>query len=148
MKGPATTPPDGRDVVRAAGGIVVRAGGGGGWEVAVIHRPEQLDWTLPKGKIEPGETPTECALREVAEETGYRCHLGRFIGEVEYLDRRNRVKIVSYWLMQPIDGAFEPNLEVDELRWLSFGDAAQLLDYQHDRELLESVNIPLATGPE
>ena len=148
MKGPATTPPDGRDVVRAAGGIVVRAGGGGGWEVAVIHRPEQLDWTLPKGKIEPGETPTECALREVAEETGYRCHLGRFIGEVEYLDRRSRVKIVSYWLMQPIDGAFERNLEVDELRWLSFGDAAQLLDYQHDRELLESVNIPLATGPE
>ena len=126
----------------------MRAAGGGGWEVAVIHRPEQLDWTLPKGKIEPGETPTECALREVAEETGYRCHLGRFIGEVEYLDRRNRVKIVSYWLMQPIDGAFERNLEVDELRWLSFGDAAQLLDYQHDRELLESVNIPLATGPE
>ena len=148
MKGPATTPPDGRDVVRAAGGIVVRAGGAGGWEVAVIHRPEQLDWTLPKGKIEPGETPTECALREVAEETGYRCHLGRFIGEVEYLDRRSRVKIVSYWLMQPIDGAFEPTLEVDELRWLSLGDAAQLLDYQHDRELLESVNIPLATAPE
>jgi hypothetical protein len=50
--------------------------------------------------------------------------------------------------MQPIDGAFERTLEVDELRWLSLGDAAQLLDYQHDRELLESVNIPLATAPE
>jgi 8-oxo-dGTP pyrophosphatase MutT (NUDIX family) len=145
MRDLTTDPSEKPSVVRAAGGIVVRAGDAGGWEVALVHRPEHLDWTFPKGKIESGESPTECALREVAEESGYRCHLGRFAGEVEYTDRRGRVKIVSYWLMQPVEGTFVPNPEVDELRWLSFGDAARLLDYSHDRELLESVSsIPLA----
>ena len=148
MTDPATVPPDDRDVVRAAGGIVVRAGDSGGWEVAVVHRPEHLDWTLPKGKVEIGESPTECALREVREETGYGCHLGRFVGEVEYLDRRGRVKVVSYWLMQPVDGAFEPTPEVDELRWPSLGDAGRLLSYSHDRDLLESVQAPLTTAAE
>jgi len=148
VKDPATVPPDDQQVVRAAGGIVVRAGDSGGWEVAVIHRPEQLDWTLPKGKIETGESPTECALREVHEETGFRCHLGRFVGEVEYIDRRARVKVVSYWLMQPVDGAFTPTPEVDDLRWLTLADTVRLLSYPHDCELLESVNIPLAKATE
>jgi 8-oxo-dGTP pyrophosphatase MutT (NUDIX family) len=148
MTDPATVPPDDRDVVRAAGGIVVRAGDSGGWEVAVVHRPEHLDWTLPKGKVEIGESPTECALREVREETGYGCHLGRFVGEVEYLDRRGRVKVVSYWLMQPVDGAFEPTAEIDELRWPPLADAARLLSYSHDRDLLESVQAPLTTAAE
>jgi 8-oxo-dGTP diphosphatase len=148
MTDPATVPPDDRDIVRAAGGIVVRAGDSGGWEVAVVHRPEHLDWTLPKGKLEIGESPSECALREVREETGYGCHLGRFVGEVEYLDRRNRVKVVSYWLMQPVDGAFAPTPEVDELRWHPLADAARLLSYSHDRDLLESVQAPLTTATE
>ena len=126
----------------------MRAGGAGGWGGGGDPPARAARLDAPEGQDRARRDPDQCALREVAEETGYRCHLGRFIGEVEYLDRRSRVKIVSYWLMQPIDGAFEPTLEVDELRWLSLGDAAQLLDYQHDRELLESVNIPLATAPE
>ena len=142
----AMVPPPERNVVQAAGGIVLRAGAAGGWEVAVVHRPEHLDWTLPKGKLEIGESPVECALREVREETGYNCHLGRFVGQVEYIDRRGRVKVVSYWLMQPADGAFTPNAEVDELRWLPLGDAVSLLSYSHDRELLESVQAPVTSG--
>lgn len=141
-------PPDDRTVVRAAGGVVLRAGDSGGWAVAVVHRPEHLDWTLPKGKLEIDESPIECALREVREETGYGCHLGRFVGQVEYTDRRGRVKIVSYWLMQPVDGVFEPTPEVDELRWLSLADAIGLLSYSHDRDLLESVRTPLAKASE
>jgi 8-oxo-dGTP diphosphatase len=142
MTGPP--PPEEPSVVRAAGGIVLRAGDSGGWEVAVVHRPEHLDWSLPKGKLEPGESPTECALREVREETGYSCHLGRFVGEVEYPDRRGRVKVVDYWLMQPTEGAFSPNPEVDELRWLPIPAAVAILSYPHDRQLLESVHTPLA----
>ena len=148
MKDPSTVRPEDGDVVRAAGGILLRAGDSGGWQVAVIHRPERLDWTLPKGKIEVGETATECALREAREETGYRCHLGRFVGEVEYNDHRGRVKVVSYWLMQPVEGTFTPTPEVDELRWLPIGDAVRLLSYGHDRELLESVNVPLTKATE
>jgi 8-oxo-dGTP diphosphatase len=136
-------PPDGRDVVHAAGGIVLRAGDSGGWEVAVVHRPEHLDWTLPKGKLEADESATQCALREVLEETGFVCHLGRFVGQVEYADRRGRPKVVSYWLMQPVAGAFQPTAEVDELRWPSLADAVALLSYSHDRDLLESVQNPL-----
>ncbi len=142
-EGPSFT--DDPGVVRAAGGIVVRAGDSGGWEVAVVHRPERLDWTLPKGKIEVGESPTQCAIREVAEETGYHCDLGRFVGEVEYVDRHGRVKVVSYWLMQPVDGEFQPNEEVDDLRWLPLADAVRLLTYPHDRELLRSVIVQTAT---
>ena len=128
-------------------GIVLRAGDSGGWEVAVVHRPKYLDWTLPKGKLEVDESATQCALREVREETGLVCHLGRFVGQVEYLDRHGRHKIVSYWLMQPVEGAFQPTAEVDELRWLSLGDAVALLSYSHDWDLLESVlTSPIKEG--
>ncbi|MGO9559219.1 MAG: NUDIX hydrolase [Acidimicrobiales bacterium] len=123
-------------VVRAAGGIVLRASATGGWEAALIHRPEQGDWTLPKGKLEPGETAAECALREVREETGLECTLGRFVGQVEYRDRRGRPKVVEYWLMQPHGGDFAPSGEVDELRWVGVSDASALLSYPHDAELL------------
>ncbi|MGD0984539.1 MAG: NUDIX hydrolase [Acidimicrobiales bacterium] len=141
-------PIDGREVVHAAGGIVLRAADSGGWEVAVVHRPEHLDWTFPKGKLEVDESATDCALREVREETGYSCHLGRFVGQVEYTDRRGRLKVVSYWLMQPVDGAFQSTSEVDELLWPSLADAVGLLSYSHDRELLESVRTPLTKTTE
>ncbi len=143
MTGSEMVPPDDRSAVHAAGGIVLRAGAAGGWEVAVVHRPEHLDWTLPKGKLEIDESPIECALREVREETGYSCHAGRFVGQVEYTDRRGRTKVVSYWLMQPVEGVFEPTPEVDELRWQPLGEAVSLLSYPHDRELLESIRTPL-----
>ena len=147
MTGPLPRPsPENNHVVHAAGGIVLRASDSGGWQMALVQRPGHLDWTLPKGKLEPGEEATEAALREVLEETGYRCLLGRFVGEVEYLDRRGRVKVVSYWLMQPLEGAFQPNTEVDELRWLAVPEALALLSYPHDRELLESVQTPLTTA--
>ena len=67
--------------VRAAGGAVLRVGPGRQVEVLLVHRPGHRDWTLPKGKVEPGETDEDCALREVAEETGFDCLLGPELGE-------------------------------------------------------------------
>jgi 8-oxo-dGTP pyrophosphatase MutT (NUDIX family) len=127
---------DGEVVVRAAGGIVIRAAAAGGWEVAVIHRPLQRDWSLPKGKLEPGELAETAALREVREEIGWTCALGRFAGEVEYRDRRDRPKVVEYWIMQPIEGRFEASAEVDQLAWLSVDEAVRRLSYEHDRSLV------------
>jgi 8-oxo-dGTP diphosphatase len=127
--------------IRAAGGVIVRDGDDGP-EVAVIHRPKYMDWSLPKGKLEPGESWEKAALREVEEETGYRCELGRELPEVSYLDRKGRSKLVRYWRMSPVGGSFAPGTEVDELRWVDLDEARRLLHYDHDRELVGEVLDP------
>lgn len=128
------------DTIRAAGGVVCRPGPAGLLEVAVIHRPAYDDWTLPKGKLEPGEGAIEAALREVKEETGYICDLGEEVGCVRYRDRKGRDKAVCYWRMEVREGRFSPGPEVDELRWLTAPEAADLLTYRHDRSLLERLD--------
>ncbi len=123
-------------MVRAAGGVVVRRSGDGRLELVVVHRPGREDWSLPKGKLDPGETLEECARREVHEETGLRCHTVRPAGSTAYRDRRGRAKTVAYWLMAPIEGEFRPSDEVDEMRWLRPEEAFALLTYGRDRELV------------
>jgi 8-oxo-dGTP diphosphatase len=124
--------------VKASGGLVWRLGAGG-VEVAVVHRPRYDDWSLPKGKLDPGESWEEAALREVREEIGITCKLGRELPPVSYEDRKGRRKVVRYWMMEPEHGEFTPNDEVDEVRWLIPSAAAQLLTYPHDRELVMEV---------
>jgi 8-oxo-dGTP diphosphatase len=123
--------------VRAAGGLVARERDGT-VEVAVVHRPRYDDWSLPKGKLHPGEDWEAAALREVEEETGLRCDLGDELESVTYFDRKGRRKLVRYWLMRPLDGEFEPGDEVDELRWLTPDAALDLLPYEHDRRLVQA----------
>ena len=122
-------------IVRAAGGIVYR-GSDGSTEVLLVHRPAYDDWTFPKGKLKPSERDEEAALREVEEETGLRCRLERELGGTSYRDKKGRPKIVKYWVMRPLSGRFEPNPEVDEVRWLPFESAVDALSYEHDRMLL------------
>jgi 8-oxo-dGTP diphosphatase len=120
--------------VRAAGGLVRRDG-----RVLLVHRPRYDDWTFPKGKCEPGEGDLACALREVREETGLECEAGRELASTHYTDGRGRPKRVRWWLMEPVGGAFEATAEVDEIRWLDPAEAAGLLSYDRDVELLRSV---------
>jgi 8-oxo-dGTP diphosphatase len=117
--------------VEAAGGVVVRDG-----RVALVHRPQYDDWTLPKGKLHRGEDFAEAALREVEEETGLRCELGRELPSTRYVDSKGRPKLVRYFEMRPVSGEFEPNDEVDELRWVDPEEAVELLTYDRDRELI------------
>lgn len=120
--------------VEAAGGVVVRDG-----EVAIVHRPRYDDWTLPKGKLDASESFEEAALREVEEETGLRCTLGRELPAVEYRVG-GRPKVVRYWLMGvDADTGFVPNDETDDLRWLPPDEAMRLLTYDRDREVLAAV---------
>jgi 8-oxo-dGTP pyrophosphatase MutT (NUDIX family) len=131
--------------VRAAGGIVHRVGDDGSPQVLLVHRPRYDDWSLPKGKSDPGERDEETALREVEEETGLRCLLGEHAGETRYRDSKGQNKVVHYWLMEPPpDGAssFVPNDEVDELRWCTMTEASKRLSYAHDRKLLQRVPVP------
>jgi 8-oxo-dGTP diphosphatase len=127
------------NTVRAAGGLVVREGVDG-LEFLLVHRPRYDDWSFPKGKRDGDETDEQTALREVREETGIACVLDRELGETRYRDNRGRPKIVRYWLMTPdpkeSGPGFTPGDEVDELRWCRPGNAATLLTYPHDRELL------------
>jgi 8-oxo-dGTP diphosphatase len=119
--------------VRAAGGVVCRRDDG--LRIAVVHRPRYDDWSLPKGKLDPGESWEQAALREVEEEIGLRCRLGAELSPVEYLVASGR-KVVRYWLMEPQSGAFAPNQEVDEMRWLTPDEAVGTLTYEHDRALV------------
>lgn len=108
-------------------------------EIVLVHRPSYDDWSLPKGKVAPGEELEAAALREVEEETGVRCRLGRALGSTSYVDRKGRPKIVYYWLMRAGRGTFTPNDEIDEVRWLPIAAALELLSYDRDRTLLGSL---------
>ena len=135
------------DVVRAAGGVVIRSGAAGP-EVAVVHRPKYDDWSLPKGKRDPGETDEQTAVREVEEETGLRCALGRELLPTRYVDRRNRPKVVRYWLMRVLDSRpFSANDEIDEVVWLPIDEAVERLSYRHDADVLTNVPLPFISSP-
>lgn len=121
--------------VLAAGGVVVRDTADGP-EIVLVHRPSYDDWTLPKGKLDAGETFEDAALREVLEETGLRCTLGEELPGIRYHDNKGRPKLVRYWRMTADGGEFAPNDEVDELRWLPPAEAGELLSYERDRTVL------------
>jgi 8-oxo-dGTP pyrophosphatase MutT (NUDIX family) len=123
------------DRIEAAGGVVVRDG-----RVALVHRPRYDDWTLPKGKLDPGESFEEAAVREVEEETGVRARLVRELPATNY-EVTGRPKIVRYWLMEvDSDGPFAANDETDELRWVPLDEALRLLTYDRDRDVLRAVD--------
>jgi 8-oxo-dGTP diphosphatase len=121
------------DRVEAAGGVVVRDR-----KVLLVHRPRYDDWTLPKGKLDPGESFEDAALREVEEETGLRCSLGRELPSIQY-EIGGRPKLVRYWLMAPEGEApFVPNDETDDLRWVPPDEALALLSYDRDRDVVRA----------
>ena len=125
--------------VRAAGGVVLRPSrNGSAPEVLVVHRPNYDDWSLPKGKLDPGETWEQAAVREVHEETGVTARLGVELTPTHYLDRRGRAKQVRWWTMPVLDDQFRaPDDEVDDLRWVPADEVGALLTYDTDRALVD-----------
>jgi 8-oxo-dGTP diphosphatase len=129
---PAPDPPIAE--IRAAGGVVLHDG-----RVAVVHRPRHEDWSLPKGKLDPGESWEQAALREVHEECGLRCALLDELPPSAYAVA-GRPKRVRWWTMRVLaDDGFSPSEEVDELRWLAPAAAIELLTYADDRALVAHV---------
>jgi 8-oxo-dGTP diphosphatase len=107
--------------------------------VLLVHRPRYDDWTFPKGKLDPGESFEDAALREVEEETGVRCTLGRELPPTSY-EVNGRPKLVRYWLMSPdAELDFAPNDETDDIRWVTPDEARALLTYDRDRDVLAAL---------
>src|SRR5213596_496964 len=129
-------------LVRAAGGVVIRTGPRRA-EILVVHRPRYDDWTLPKGKCNPGESDEACALREVEEETGLVCELGDEVAVAEYEDGAGRPKRVRYFAMTPRKGAeAAARNEVDAVRWLTPQEALETLTYGRDAEIVKRELTP------
>ncbi len=127
--------------VIAAGAVCWRIEGGK-LRILLVHREARADVGLPKGKLDPGETPPQTAVREVAEETGLSIRLGPSLGSIEYTIGDGRQKIVYYWAAEISEEAirastFNPNAEIAKLSWHSIAKAKELLSYARDRELLD-----------
>jgi 8-oxo-(d)GTP phosphatase len=122
--------------ILAAGAVLWRSvDGSSDVEVAIVHRPRYNDWSLPKGKVDPGETEPAAAVREVHEETGHRAHLGRALATVRYPVLQG-VKRVRYWAGRDLGGEFTATAEVDDLVWMPAKDAMGKVSYPHDRKVL------------
>jgi len=123
------------DIV-AAGAVVLRRGG----EVLLVHRPKYDDWSFPKGKLDRGEHVLAAAVREVGEETGVAIRLGRPLRSQRYPVAGGHMKTVHYWIGRVVGdddiSAYAPNAEIDQVRWVPFAEAAELLTYPHDRDTL------------
>lgn len=128
------------DLVRAAGVVVVQIRNRTPY-VCLIHRGERKDWSFPKGKLERGEPAPIAAVRETIEEAGVEVTLGRRLRSVSY-EALGRPKTVDYWVgwvKQQL--TWQPSREVDEVRWVKFTEAAEMLTYQRDLDLLKEVEI-------
>lgn len=125
------------------GALPWRIGTKGAVEVLLIHRPRHGDWSIPKGKAEPGETGRECAAREVREETGFECRLGAELPPIRYEDSKNRTKTIRYWAAAAESGHFTANDEVDAIRWLSLPAALRTVTEPRDRPPIVALGTQL-----
>jgi len=123
-------------VIQAAGGIIWKKEDDES-KLAVVHRHKHNDWSLPKGKVDPGESWKKAALREVLEETGCVGKIKKFAGSISYL-LDGKPKVVLFWHMDIKSIHPEKmNGEVDEVRWLTVDQAVELLDYEDEIDLIQ-----------
>ena len=125
-------------MIRAAGALLWRENSSREVEIALVHRPQYDDWSLPKGKIDGDETALACAFREIHEETGIKARFTRQLGSIEYEDNGS-LKRVQYWVAESTsaDTEFQANQEVDEIVWLTPENAMARTTHSSDKEIIE-----------
>ena len=117
-------------MIEAAGGVLWDHDGE---RLLIVHRPRYDDWSLPKGKLDPGEDHATAAAREMLEETGFESVRGEQIQELRYRTSDGDDKRVIYFTFQLRGGEFVPNDEVDAVRWATIPEACEQLSYEIDR---------------
>ncbi|MGH9054596.1 MAG: NUDIX hydrolase [Acidimicrobiales bacterium] len=133
-------------LVLAAGGAVWRRSGAGEAEVVLVHRPRYDDWTLPKGKVDPGETDQQAALREVREEASIDARIGAELPSTTYRDRSGKNKRVRYWAMTVVSGEPSGDSEVDVACWLPLARARERLTYPRDVVVVDALATLIEAG--
>ena len=124
--------------ILAGGAVVTREHSLRGTEVVIVHRKRYDDWTLPKGKVEAGESLPVCAVREVHEETGVTIRLGVPLDSISYEAGNAGLKKVDYWGGVVLDSVRRaPDAEVDVVSWLPVRAAVSRLTYSHDHFLVQ-----------
>ncbi|MEO5922136.1 MAG: NUDIX domain-containing protein [Pseudolysinimonas sp.] len=128
--------------VLAAGAVCWKVTAKGNLKILVVHRTQHRDVSLPKGKVDPGETLPETAVREIAEETGLVIGLGPPLGVVEYQLPNGRDKVVYYWSAEvsPLaiaNSTFASNDEIESLTWMKLDTARASLSYPHDVDIVD-----------
>jgi 8-oxo-dGTP pyrophosphatase MutT (NUDIX family) len=141
----------------SAGVVLVRRMRGRWWFAAARPQGKRAGtWVLPKGLVDPGETPAETALREGFEETGIRGSLVRKLGDVRYVytwEGERVFKVVSFYLARALGGRIgelPPGMEVEvaESRWLPLDDATRLLAYRGERDIAaKALEVVAASDP-
>ena len=122
----------------SAGVLPWRLGRDDNPQVLLVHRRKQQDWAIAKGNMQPGESARACAVRELREETGLGCQLDWTLPSLHYLTRSGEAKTAHFWAATPTSGSFQPNSEIDAVRWLGLAEAALTLTKPRERA------IPLA----
>lgn len=126
-------------MIRAAGALLWRETAERTIEIALIHRPKYDDWTLPKGKIEAGETALQCAYRELIEETGITASFTRQLGNVEYEESGQRKRVIFWAAQCALEASqFIANEEVDQLIWLTPEHARSKATHESDQEMIDN----------
>lgn len=126
-----------KSVIQAAGGVLWKKDGNQK-KLAVVHRHKHKDWSLPKGKVDHGETWKEAALREVLEETGFQAKIKKYAGSISYL-LDGKPKVVLFWHMKiKSEKKSKMNGEVDEIRWVTIEEAKKILDYPEELKIILS----------
>jgi 8-oxo-dGTP diphosphatase len=120
-------------------------------KILLVHRGDRADVSLPKGKVDPGETLPETAVREIAEETGLAVHLGAPLGTVDYVLPNGRDKVVYYWSAEVsahslLAARFTPNNEIAALEWASIPKARKKLSFPHDIAVVDRFEARVEAG--
>ncbi|MDR1426821.1 MAG: NUDIX hydrolase [Bifidobacteriaceae bacterium] len=140
----------------SAGGLVVEVFEGQAFSAVIARRNRagRLEWCLPKGHVEQGETPARAAVREIREETGIVGQVLRHLGTIDYWfsgTERRVHKTVHHYLLSALGGTLsadgDPDEEAEEARWVALDDLRELLAYPNERRIAVAAKCLLRGEP-